>query len=328
MTNDATSESDGETIETSLTIQRTFDAPRERVFRAFTDSDELEQWFAPGDLQPAVHTLEPEPDGELSVSFLDGGDRTEIEGTYEDVVEHERIVHTWNYPGESESRLTVEFRDDDGGCELVLTHERIGPSREYSAEENAYLYEEGWSSALVKLEAVLRGRGRTMTENTTDEAAIETSERTMIVSRQFDAPRERVFDAWTDPDQVDRWWGPDGFSTTTDEMDVTPGGVWVFEMVGPEGETFPNRIAYDEVERPESLAYTQGSPDDPEQFEVTVTFEEEAEDETELAMKMRFPSAADLDDALEFGADDGAEQTLGRLAEHLSRLDAAGGGER
>jgi uncharacterized protein YndB with AHSA1/START domain len=167
-----------------------------------------------------------------------------------------------------------------------------------------------------------------MTDDTTEKPEIETGEQHMTIRRTFDAGPDRVWEAWTDPVQVDQWWGPDGFSTTTDAMDVTPGGVWEFEMVGPGGETFANRVVYDEVEEPERLTYTHGSPDDPEMFRVTVTFDERGSDATELTMESRFPSAEDLDDALEFGADDGAVQTLGRLAEHLSRPDASGGGER
>lgn len=161
-----------------------------------------------------------------------------------------------------------------------------------------------------------------------DETDVETGEQHMTIRRTLDAPRDRVWEAWTDPAQVDQWWGPDGFSTTTDAMDVTPRGVWAFEMVGPDGEVYPNRIVYDEVDRPERLAYTHGSPDDPEMFRVTVTFEGRDGDATKLTMESRFPSAADLDDALEFGADDGAAQTLRRLAEYLSHLDSTVGGER
>lgn len=155
MTNDTTNEADGESSGGSLTIRRTFDAPRERVFRAFTDPEEFGRWFAPGSLTPEVDALEPEPGGEFAVSFVGDDDRTDIEGTYLEIDEDERIVHTWDYPGEGESRLTIEFRDADGGCEVVLTHDRIGPYQEHSAEENADLYEGGWSSALDKLEGVL-----------------------------------------------------------------------------------------------------------------------------------------------------------------------------
>lgn len=147
---------------------------------------------------------------------------------------------------------------------------------------------------------------------------IETSEASMTVRRTFDAPRERVWEALTHADQVDQWWGPDGFTTTTDEMAVEPGGVWRFVMVGPDGEEYQNRVEYDEVAAPERLGYRHGSPDDPEQFRVTITLEDVGEGKTELTMESRFPSPAALDDALEFGADGGAEQTLSRLSEYLA----------
>lgn len=147
---------------------------------------------------------------------------------------------------------------------------------------------------------------------------IETDETSLTIRRTFDAPRERVFRAFTVPEEVDQWWGPDGFTTTTDEMTVGPGDVWRFMMTGPDGDEYPNLVAYDQVEEPERLAYTHGSPDDPEQFRVTVLFEEAPGDDTVLTMEMTFPSASALDEVLEFGADDGAKQTLNRLADHLA----------
>lgn len=156
-----------------------------------------------------------------------------------------------------------------------------------------------------------------MTPNTDDEIGIETTDTSLTVQRIFDAPRESVWMAVTEPEHVDQWWGPEGFTTTTEEMDVRPGGVWTFEMTGPEGDKFPNQIVYNEVEPPERLVYTHGSPDDPEQFHVTVTFDTHSNNQTALTMTMQFPSEASLDEAIEFGADNGAKQTLGKLAEYL-----------
>lgn len=153
---------------------------------------------------------------------------------------------------------------------------------------------------------------------------IETSERTMTVRRTFNAPRERVFEAWTDPKQVDQWWGPDGFTTTTDDIEVRPGGVWRFEMVGPEGEAYPNRVVFEEVEEPEHLAHTHGSPEDPELFQVTVTFEEREGGTTELTMHQHYESAAALEESIEeFGAAEGAKQNIDHLANYLMTEEAA-----
>ena len=93
-------------------------------------------------------------------------------------------------------------------------------------------------------------------------------------------------------------------------------------MIDPDGDEHQNQIGYDEVEEPAQLVYDHGSDDhDFEQFRVTVTFDERGSDGTELTMEMRFPTAAELDEAVEFGADEGAKQTLGRLSQFLTDGD-------
>jgi uncharacterized protein YndB with AHSA1/START domain len=94
------------------------------------------------------------------------------------------------------------------------------------------------------------------------DAATQTSDRDLVIERIFDAPRQMVFDAWTDPETIGQWWGPRGFTTTVHEMDVRPGGVWRFTMHGPDGTDYPNRVVYDEVVAPERLVYTHGADDD------------------------------------------------------------------
>jgi len=75
-----------------------------------------------------------------------------------------------------------------------------------------------------------------------------TSDREIVLSRVFDAPRELVFKAWTDSRHVAEWWGPNGFTTTVHEMDVRPGGVWRFVMHSPDGVDFDNAREYHAVE--------------------------------------------------------------------------------
>jgi uncharacterized protein YndB with AHSA1/START domain len=147
--------------------------------------------------------------------------------------------------------------------------------------------------------------------------------REIIFTRLFDAPRELVWEAWTDPQQVVQWWGPRGFTTTTHEMDVRPGGVWRFIMHGPDGTDYPNKIVYPEVVPSERLAYTHGSDDGDDEsgrFQMTVTFADQG-GKTRLTMRALFASAEERDRVVkEYGAIEGGEQTLDRLAEHLARL--------
>ena len=108
-------------------------------------------------------------------------------------------------------------------------------------------------------------------------AASDTADRELIFTRVFDAPRELVFKAWTDPRHLMQWWGPKGFTTSVYEMDVRPGGVWRLTMRGPDGVDYKNRIVFLEVVKPERLVYKhepeKGS--EPVSFETTVTFAEE-----------------------------------------------------
>ena len=73
------------------------------------------------------------------------------------------------------------------------------------------------------------------------------ADREIVITRVFDAPREMAWDAWTDPKQVVRWWGPRGFTTTIHEMDVRPGGVWRQTMHGPDGTDYPGQMVFVEV---------------------------------------------------------------------------------
>lgn len=144
----------------------------------------------------------------------------------------------------------------------------------------------------------------------------------MIGTRVLDAPRDLVFAAWTDPKHLAKWWGPDGFSTTTSVFDLRVGGVWRFVMHGPDGRDYENRITFDEITPPECLRYHHGGGDDvePVQFRTTVTFED-LSGKTRVTLKGVFPSLAERDRVIkEYGADKGLVQTLTRLGEHLATL--------
>lgn len=145
-----------------------------------------------------------------------------------------------------------------------------------------------------------------------------TADREIIITRVFNAPRERVFKAWTDPKHVDRWWGPRGFTNETFEMDVRPGGVWRYMMHSTEYGNYPNKIVYLEVVKPERLVYDHGADDDkPPHFRVTVTFADKGQ-KTELTMRSVFPTAAARDKVVkEVRAIEGGNQTLDRLGEWL-----------
>jgi uncharacterized protein YndB with AHSA1/START domain len=89
----------------------------------------------------------------------------------------------------------------------------------------------------------------------TDSAAEPLSDREIVTTRVFDAPRELVFKAWTDPDHLAQWWGPKGFTNTFQEFDMRPGGIWRFVMHGPDGVDHKNKSVFVEVVKPGRKVY-------------------------------------------------------------------------
>jgi uncharacterized protein YndB with AHSA1/START domain len=150
------------------------------------------------------------------------------------------------------------------------------------------------------------------------------SDKETVITRTFDAPRELVFRAFTDPAHVDHWWGPKGFTITTRSMDVRPGGEWRFVMRGPsEWGDFENRIVYDEIVPPERLVYTHdsGEDNDPGRFHVTVSFNQVQGNKTELTMRSEFATKEARDFVVrEYGAIERGKETLESLAKYLSTL--------
>ncbi|MDQ6651767.1 MAG: SRPBCC domain-containing protein, partial [Acidobacteriota bacterium] len=106
-----------------------------------------------------------------------------------------------------------------------------------------------------------------------------TASRVLVITRAFDAPRELVFKAWTDPKHVSRWWGPHGFTNPVCELDVRPGGAIRIDMRGPDSTVYPMTGVYQEIVESERLVFTSAALDDAGNplFEVlnTVTFTEQ-----------------------------------------------------
>lgn len=155
------------------------------------------------------------------------------------------------------------------------------------------------------------------------EVIVGATDREIVLTRYFAAPRAMVWDAWTDPAQVAQWWGPNGFTLTTHEMNVRPGGVWRFIMHGPDGTDYPNEHRFTEVVPQERLAHQHGGHKEgaPEiSFEAIVTFEDEGNG-TRLTLRNIFPSMEARDQVIrEYGAVEGGKQHLQKLAEYLERV--------
>lgn len=145
----------------------------------------------------------------------------------------------------------------------------------------------------------------------------DTSDREIVITRVINAPRERVWEAWSDPEQLAQWWGPDGFTLTTESFDMRIGGEWRFVMHGPDGTDYPNFIRYAEIRKPEFMKHIHGGGDDPD-FEAMITFEDQRE-QTLITMRTVFALPEVRDHVVkEYNAIEGGTQTLNRLHDFLT----------
>ncbi len=148
-------------------------------------------------------------------------------------------------------------------------------------------------------------------------SAADFSERTLRIERLFDAPRDLVFRAWTQPEHIVHWWGPRGCTSTVLTLELRLGGAYRIHMRSPEGTDHWSQGAYREVAAPERLVMAgcwtdaQGNPTSPETV-LTVTFEEH-QGKTRVTLHQVFESIGARDS--HFG---GWTSSLDRLMQYLA----------
>jgi uncharacterized protein YndB with AHSA1/START domain len=147
------------------------------------------------------------------------------------------------------------------------------------------------------------------------------SPKELVITRLFDAPRELVFKAWTEPERVAQWWGPHGFTSPVCELDVRPGGAMLIHMRGPDGDVYPMRGVFHEIVAPERLVFTTRTLEDKAgnpQLEVlhTITFTDLG-GKTRLTLQARVVKSTPEVAGVLAGMEEGWVQALERLAESL-----------
>jgi uncharacterized protein YndB with AHSA1/START domain len=140
--------------------------------------------------------------------------------------------------------------------------------------------------------------------------AESTEGREFVHSRLIDAPRERIFKAFTDPARLARWWGPNGFTSTFEVFDPRPGGTWRFVMHGPDGANYPNESVFVEVVAPERIVFEHMSL--PHHFRMTLTLVAQGS-KTVVGWRQVFDTAAERQRIAKFVIE-ANEQNLDRLA--------------
>jgi uncharacterized protein YndB with AHSA1/START domain len=147
-------------------------------------------------------------------------------------------------------------------------------------------------------------------------------DREIVFSRVIDAPRTLVYAAWADPEQIVAWFGPEGFTLETHEIDLAPGGVWRFDMIAPDGTRYTNRMRFLRMEAPALIEVEHGADedDDPGKFNMRVAFDEQSNGKTVVTLRQMHPSAEHRARGIGFGAVEYGGQTVDKLARHVAMV--------
>ena len=283
-----------------LVIERAIAAPVARVWQALTTTEEMRRWFFD------LAEFKAEPGFEFRFAVVHEGFNYDHRCRVMAVIPNKKLAFAWRYVGyEGDSLVTIELFAEGNRTRVKLTHTGLEtfPAIPPFARKN---FMRGWTEII----------GSALGD------FVENADREIVIAREFDAPRELVWEAWTNPKHVVHWWGPRGFTTTIEEMDVRPGGMWKQVMHGPDGANYPNKSVFKEVVKPERVVYSHGGGREGgpgASFVATWTFEKLPTGKTRVTIRMVFPSPADRDFVVkEFGAIEGGHQTLARLAEYLA----------
>ena len=152
----------------------------------------------------------------------------------------------------------------------------------------------------------------------------DTKDRELLLSRILNAPVALVWEAWTQPEHIANWWGPNGFTNTITKMDFRPGGEWDLVMHGPDGTNYKNKSVFKEIIQYKKIVYEHVSGP---KFLASITFEERGE-QTAITWHMLFETREEFVQTVKtFKADEGLKQNLEKLDLYLKGLAGKGRSE-
>ena len=288
---------------------RIFDAPRDLVFRAWSESELIAQWWGPKGFANTVHSFDAKAGGQWHLT-MHGPDGTDYynESTFAEVSAPEKIVFDHTIPAGHEFRAIISF--EDLGAKTKVTFTMRHQTAEQSARVRPMVVPANEQN-FDRLEALL--------------PSMAAGNEAIVLQQTFKAPRDVVWQAWTEPEQLAQWFGPDGFTLTTLAHKPGPGGLWRWVFHGPDGTDYKNRLDYLEVVKPQRLVYSHGDDGDGAQppFLVTVLFAEH-NGMTTVTLRSQFASAEERANVVKFGAVEGGRQTLARLEAYARSLSPGG----
>jgi|ERR1041385_4890421 uncharacterized protein YndB with AHSA1/START domain len=223
-----------------LIIERTFHAPVALVWKALTNKEDMKRWYF--DLK------EFKPEAGFEFQFV-----VEHEGMVYDhrcrvteAIPNKKLAYTWRYadrPGDS--LVTFELFADGDKTRLKLTHEGLEsfPAQPAFARKN---FMQGWTQLI----------GNSLLEFLSKELC-----EPFVISREFNAPRQVVWKAWTERERLMQWFGPKGFIMSTASLDFRPAGILHYCLRAADGKEMWGKFVYREIVAPEKIIWINSFSD-------------------------------------------------------------------
>lgn len=296
---------DAVSLDRVILQERVFDAPRALVWKAWTDPKHLDQWWGPNGFRNETFSLELRVGGVWRF-VMHGPDGKDWQNwiRYEEISEPARLVYSHGGDGdEPHFHVTVTFAEEGGRTRVSMRS--VFPTAEACAAVKKFGAVEGGRQTLARL----AGHLPYLIDGSAD--------RSMVLTRLFDAPVATVFAAWTQPKALARWWGPKDFTLPGCEVDFRPGGAYRMVMRDPAGNEYPFHGHYREIVPNERIVFNAVIEDSPGvEVLTTVTFVEE-DGKTRLTVRQDIPA----DEAAGKGQMEGWSGSLEKLA---AALEAGG----
>jgi uncharacterized protein YndB with AHSA1/START domain len=258
-----------ETIEISsppgkqeIIVTRIYNAPRELVYKTVTDPKLIPEWWGPRRFDTKVLNMVVIPGGKWRFLQRDKeGKEYGFHGVYHEVLIPERLVYTSEYEGMPGhvSLITDKFAERDG--KTIITSTTVFQSIKDRDQMLQWGMEEGTTETTNRLNELL---GKETIEERMGTLMKQKNDytRCITITRVFDAPRQRVWERWTDPNQYMCWWGPKDFTSPYAKFDLHPGGKFLSCMRGPDGKEYWDTGTFEEISEPSRIVYTDSFADE------------------------------------------------------------------
>lgn len=299
---------------TKITVQSTIQADTQKVWDFYTQPEHIIGWnFASDDWHCPRATNDLRVGGKFSARMeaRDGSYGFDFNTLYDEVVVHEKIAYTM----EDGRKADITFSGENGTTLVTVTFDAEN-------QNDPEMQRVGWQAILDNFKKYVELKALRFFEFSVDK---ENS--TIYIKRDFNATLQKVWQAWTTAELLDRWWGPEPWRAETKAMDFREGGYWLYAMVGPEGERHWGRLDYIEIKNEESFRAKDGFCDEngtpsselPQNLWEIVF--RETDGKVLVDMTLIFDNPEDLETNIQMGFKEGFTIGLNQLDELLLTLE-------